>query len=221
MVLGARSRGAIPALPAALAIGATGLALSGCGGGARADAGEPSRTFNLAIVRQRFPAKQTIARPTELELQVRNDGSGTVPDVAVSVDSLNYASSHPGLADRSRPVWAIEQGPGPIAKPPVETQEVSVPGGAQTAYVNTWALGPLPAGQTRTFTWKLVPIKPGVHVVHFSFAAGLAGKARAALAGGGGAVQGAFTVDIAGKPPRSVVDPQTGRVQTGSAPAAP
>jgi len=209
-----------PAPAALLAAPAIALLLAACGGGKRQDAGEPSRTFNLAIVRQSFPAKQTIARPAELELQVRNDGSATVPNVAVSVNSFNYLSSHPGLADRSKPIWAIEQGPGAVAKPPVETQEVSTPGGAQSAYVNTWALGPLPAGQTRTITWKVVPVRAGVHVVHFSIAAGLAGKARAALSAGG-PVGGTFTVDIAGKAASSFVNPRTGRVETGAGPAVP
>jgi len=127
---------------------------TGCGGGSRQDAGEKSASYDVEVVRASFPKAQAVARPATLELQVRNSGSNNVPNLAVSLDSLNYRSNFAGLADASRPVWAIEQGPGAVAKPPVESQEVSLPGGAGTAYVSTWALGPLPAGRTQTFTWR-------------------------------------------------------------------
>jgi hypothetical protein len=153
-------------------------------------------------------------------LLVRNTGTVLVPNVAITVDSFNYVSSYPELAARNRPVWAIERGPGAIAKPPVESQEVSPPGSGQTAYVNTWALGALAAGQTRTFSWRVVPVKPGAHTVHFRVAAGLSGRARAQLASGG-PVQGQFAVDIAPAPPTTYVDPATGRVLEGTAPKNP
>jgi hypothetical protein len=114
----------------------------------------------------------------------------------------------------------IERGPGAVARPPVETQEVSQPGSAQTAYVNTWALGPLAPGQTQTFRWIVTPVKPGVHVVHFAVAAGLSGKAKATLPSGG-AAQGRFLVAVAGRPPVTYVDPRTGKVRIGTAPRVP
>lgn len=192
------------------------LLLAGCGGGSRQDAGEKSATYQMKVLAASFPARQSVARPTRMTLLVRNTGSSTVPNVAITVDSFNYTSDYPGLAADKRPVWAIEQGPGPIARPPVETQEVSTPGGAETAYVNTWALGPLPAGGTRLFSWKVVPVKPGLHTVTYTVAAGLAGKARARLASGG-AVAGRFNVEIAGAPAVTHVDPLTGRVVDGPA----
>jgi len=192
------------------------LLLAGCGSGTRQDAAEKSATYQMKVLAASFPARQSIARPTRMSLLVRNTGSSTVPNVAITVDSFNYASDYPALAANKRPVWAIEQGPGPIAKPPVETQEVSTPGGAQTAYVNTWALGPLPAGGTRLFTWKVIPVKPGAHTVTYTVAAGLAGKARAQLASGG-PVAGRFNVEIAGAPAVTHVDPITGKVVNGTA----
>ena len=202
--------------PGALAAGAVaGLLLAGCGGGSRQDAGEKSATYQMKVVAASFPAKQSIARPTVMSLLVRNTGSSTVPNVAITVDSFNYASNYPDLADDKRPIWAIEQGPGAIAKPPVQTQEISPPGGGQTAYVNTWALGPLPAGRAQLFTWKVVPVKAGAHTVTYTVAAGLGGQARAQLSSGG-AVAGSFKVQIAGKPPLSYVDPKTGRVAPGT-----
>jgi hypothetical protein len=102
----------------------------------------------------------------------------------------------------------------------VQSQDVSTPGSGQTAYVNTWALGPLAPGQTQTFSWLVVAVKPGAHTVRFAVAAGLAGHARAALSSGG-AVQGRFAVDSAPAPPTTHVDPSTGKVLAGAFPASP
>ncbi|HYM55229.1 MAG TPA: hypothetical protein VES97_07685 [Solirubrobacteraceae bacterium] len=201
-------------------LSASALLVGACGGAARQDAREPAGTFDMKLVRASFPARQSIARPARLELQVRNTGSRTVPNVAATLDSLLYTEHFPELAADKRPVWSIEQGPGAIAKPPVESQEVSQPGGGQTAYVNTWALGPLAPGQTRTFRWKVVPVKPGAHTVHFRVAAGLAGKAKAQTASGA-VVGGQFVVDVEPAPPSTHVDPATGRVAQGAEPASP
>jgi len=193
------------------------LALAGCGGGTAQDHDEPAANFTMKVLRASFPAKQSIAKPTQFEVQVQNTGARAVPDVAVTVDSFNYTSNYPRLAADKRPAWAIERGPGPIAKPAVNTQEVSQLGGGQTAYLNTWALGRLAPGQTQTYIWHVVPLKPGTHTVHYSVAAGLAGKAKAVLASGA-AVQGQFTVDVAAAPAATHVDPNTGLVVSGAAP---
>jgi hypothetical protein len=197
-----------------------GVLLTGCGGGASQNAHEPSGSFQLQVLHASFPAQQAVARPSVFELQVRNSGAHTVPNVAVTVDSFNYASTYTGLSADKRPIWAIEQGPGTVAKAPVNSQEVSTPGGGQTAYVNTWALGALAPGQTQTFTWHVVPVKAGTHTVSYSVAAGLAGKSKAVLASGG-PVQGHFTVDIASAPPTTHVDPDTGRIVPGALPTSP
>lgn len=203
-----------------LALAACAALAGGCGGGKRQDAGEPARTFEMKIVRASFPARQYVARPTLLELQVRNTGSRTVPNVAVTIDSLSYTENFPELAANKRPVWAIERGPGAIAVPPVETQEVSTPGSGQTAYVNTWALGRLAAGRTQTFRWLLAPVKPGAHTVNYRIAAGLAGKSKVRLIAGT-QVAGRFAVYVAPAPPLTHVDPNSGRVVAGAAPATP
>jgi hypothetical protein len=219
-----RAGGIGPRWTAALALACAGCALlaSGCGGGTRQDAHEAAGTFQLKVLRASFPAKQAVARPTKLELQVSNTGSRTVPNVAVTLDSLNYTEHFPELAANKRPVWAIERGPGAIASPPVESQEVSPPGGGQTVYVNTWALGRLAPGATQSFVWSVVPVKPGAHTVHFTVAAGLAGKARAvADLSTGAAVQGTFAVTVAPAPATTHVDPNTGRVVVGAFPATP
>lgn len=194
------------------ALGA-GALLAACGGGGRLDAREPNRSFPMSVVRASFPSAQAVARPTALELEVKNTGSRTVPKVAVTVDSFDYTSTYPGNDATKRPIWAIERGPGPKAEPPVETEEVSIPGGAQTAYVNTWALGRLGPGQTQTFVWKLVPVKPGTYTVAYRLAAGLAGRARAVPSSG--SLKGSFTVEVAKAPPKEHVNPATGKLAPG------
>jgi hypothetical protein len=194
------------------------LLAAGCGG-TRQDAHEAKATFAVQIVRALFPAHQSIARQTGLVLQVRNRSLGTVPNVAVTIDSFAYTSDYPNLAYNKRPIWVIEEGPGAIPKRPVESQAVSPPGGGQTAYVNTWALGPLAPRQTKTFLWRVVPVKAGTYTVHYTVAAGLAGNARARLLGGGASI-GHFTVDIAPRPPATHVDPETGQVVPGAYPTS-
>jgi hypothetical protein len=192
------------------------LLLSGCGGGGtRQDANEPKGTFAIKVVRASFPAQQSVASQTRMILQVRNTGTETVPNVAVSIDSFAYTSDFPELASNKRPIWVVETGPGEIPKRPVESQAISPPGGGQTAYVNTWALGPLAPGRTGTFVWRVVPVKSGRYTVHYTVAAGLSGRARAQLAHGGPAV-GRFTAEIAPRPPATHVDPETGEVAPGA-----
>jgi hypothetical protein len=191
-----------------------GLIAAGCGSGARQDAREPKATFTLTVVHAAFPPRQSIARPTSLVLTVRNASTRTAPNVAVTLDSFYYTSHFPELAANKRPVWVVERGPGAIPSLPVESEAVSPPGGGQTAYVNTWALGPLAPGGTRTFLWRVVPVKGGVHTVDYAVAAGLAGTAKAELPSGGPVV-GRFAVHIAPVPPARHVNPNTGQVVPG------
>ncbi len=188
--------------------------LAGCGGGSRQDAHEPEATYRMRVARVSFPRLQAVARPVKLEIVIRNVSARAVPRVAVTVDSLTYNSRYAALADPRRPIWVIERGPGAIAKPPVESQEVSIPGGAQTAATKTWALPTsLPAGHATRFVWDLVPVKPGTYTIHFVYAAGLSGKSKARLVAG--SQRGAITVHITGKPPATHVNPETGKVEPG------
>ncbi|HEX9482084.1 MAG TPA: hypothetical protein VF927_08295 [Solirubrobacteraceae bacterium] len=215
----ASARGVPRAPLALLALAAAAVPLAGCGGGVPATAGEPAHTFPVKVAVASFPAKQSVSTPERLRITVQNPGDRTIPNVAVTVDSFNYASNYAGLAANKRPVWAIEQGPGRPARPPVETQEVSTPGGGQTAYVNTWALGALSPRRQTTFVWHVVPLKSGSYTVHYSVAAGLAGKSKALLASGGPA-SGQFAVQIAGAPAITRVEPN-GKVVTGAYPPSP
>jgi len=173
------------------ALAATTLALAGCGGGERQDANEASGTFALEVVDATFPQDQSLAAASEMKITVRNADSKAVPVVAVTVDSFSKDSDQAGLADPSRPVWVIDR----------------EPVGGETAYTNTWALGSLAAGQTRTFSWKVTPVQSGTHTVKYKVAAGLDGKAKTASD-----LAGDFTVDIDDAPAQARVDPETGDV---------
>ena len=96
-------------------------------------------------------------RPRSM-LTVRNSGTRTVPNVAVTLDSFEYTSNFPELAADKRPIWVDRTGPGddPIAAR--GDRGVSPPGGGQTAYVEHLGARPARARQaTRTFRWQVVP----------------------------------------------------------------
>ncbi|MEA2382946.1 MAG: hypothetical protein QOH72_2917 [Solirubrobacteraceae bacterium] len=179
---------------AALAV----LGAAGCGGGARQDAAEPAGTYRVAIVRASFPARQRLAAPARLVVEVRNTGKATMPNVAVTVDSFSARSDRPDLADAERPVWIIDR----------------PPAGSTTAYTNTWALGRMLAGETKRFVWRVTPVATGTHRVRFRVAAGLAGRAKAVLSGDR-VPEREFTVRISSRPVRARVDPETGAVVHG------
>jgi hypothetical protein len=172
-----------------------GLAVAGCGGGQRQDADEPSGTFRVDVVRASFPTKQRLAKSERMVITIRNSGSKTVPDLAVTVSSFASRSEQAGLADPSRAVWIVDDGPR----------------GGDTAYVNTWALGSLGPGKIRRFVWRVTAVQPGTHTVKWQVAAGLNGKAKAAM-NGNRAPEGTFTVDVSDRPAQSRVDPATGKV---------
>lgn len=168
----------------------------GCGGGERQDANEPSGSFAVEVAKADFPAQQTLAEPTELRIRVKNTDSKALPNVAVTVDSFSKKSDQPGLADPQRPVWIVDEGPV----------------GGETAFVNTWALGKLEPGQSKTFTWKVTAMQAGTQKVSYKVSPGLDGKATPADSG---KVNGSFTVNISRRPAQASVDPETGAVIRG------
>jgi hypothetical protein len=203
------------------------LALAACGSGARQDAQEPKGRFPVAISTASFPAAQTLSQHTHLVIAVRNAGSKTIPDIAVTICNVTCAFpapkgegstaqafgqdvEQPYLANPSRPIWVIDSAPGACKYSCAQGGQ----GSAVTSYTNTWALGPLRAGQTVRFDWALTAVSAGKHTVAWEVAAGLNGRARA-IAGDGGKPQGSFAVDIGAKPPQSYVNNNGQIVTTG------
>ena len=178
-----------------MALGVVALT-AGCGGGnARQDADEPRGTWNVEVVEAEFPSSQRLARQETMRIRVRNADDRAVPNVAVTVEGFSRRSEQPGLADPTRPVWILDNGPR----------------GGTTAYTNTWALGTIPPGGEKTFEWRATPVRAGTHRLTYRVAAGLDGKAKAQLEGGE-APEGSFSVNVDRKPARSRVDPDTGDV---------
>jgi hypothetical protein len=205
-------------VPTVLLLGVCGTLASvlaaGCGESRPRDASEPRGTFTVQVAQASFPLRQSVARPEQLVLDVRNTGARALPNVTVAVTSFDYLSDYPNLASRRRPVWVVDAGPGRAADPPVETVQTDPPGGGTTANYNIWALGPLAPGATRSFVWHVTPVKPGLHNVSYRVYAGLDGKAQAQLADGAPPA-GSFAVDVAGRPPPVHVNPATGKVAQG------
>jgi hypothetical protein len=200
----ARGRGAVP--PAAMGVLAA-LAVAGCGGQAQ-DAGEPSGHFHVRVVGASFPTHQAISKPAVMRIRVTNADHRALPDVAVTVQTHPKArgggateafgasdTQDTSLAADARPIWVVDV----------------QPKGGETALTNTWSAGALQPGETRTFVWHLVPVKPGAYTVSYAVAPGLYAKARPAR---GERTRGTFAVRISGNPVPASIGPN-GQVVRG------
>ena len=189
----------------------TTVLVAGCGSGPRQDADEPSGSYKLEVAAAKFPASQSIAQDSRMIVTVRNDDTKAAPNVAVTVETDSSKAGQgtvafgqrvddSRLSDNERPVWIVNEGP---------------PGG-DSAATNTWALGRLGAGETKTFTWKVTAVEAGSYTLRYRISPGLAGKAKLAS---GGRTDGLFKVTIDDKPVPARVD-DDGNVVRGEAPGA-
>jgi hypothetical protein len=176
--------------------------LGACGSGERQDENEPEGNFRVEIVDAEFPEKQKLAKRSELVITVRNAGEKTVPNIAVTVDGFDIDTGNTALADPSRPVFVINGQPRQIGG--FAESKDAAPEGGETAYVNTWALGPLESGEEETFRWSVTAVRPGPYRIEYRVAAGLDGKAKAVGTGGTRPV-GIFVGEIDDTPPDSRV----------------
>jgi len=210
-----------------------GLLGTGCGSGERLDAREPSGRFTVQITTASFPASQRLSEHTHLVLAVHNLSGRTLPDVAVTICNVTCAFPAPagqgtsaaafsenlqmaGLARPSRPVWVLDNPPGPcnFGCEASSDSGAGSPGGAATAYSNTWALGQLPPGRTAKFDFGVTAVKPGRQVLAWEVAAGLNGKAKAVLPDGS-LPHGTFAVTILRAPLQTYVN-NNGQVVTAA-----
>jgi len=181
----------------ALCVVAVGVA--GCGGGERQDENEPEGNFPVEVVEAKFPENQKLAKSSELVVTLRNAGQETIPNIALTVNGLDERKQDADLADPSRPVFAINGVQVEIAGFP-EAKDAS-PRGCDTAFVNTWACGPLRPNEQKTFRWSVTAVRAGEFSVDWRVAAGLDGKAKAVAAGGGPAPRGQFSGTISNEAP--------------------
>jgi hypothetical protein len=177
------------------------LGVAACGG-QRQDANEPKGNFQVQVLKASFPGKQTLAKRSDLVIKVRNSGSKTVPNIALTVNGFEERRNNPQLADPNRPVFVINGVPKNIGGFP-ESKDASPPG-CDTAYVNTWACGPLDVGKTKTFTWSVTAARAGPYRISYLVAAGLNGKAKAVDANGKQPT-GGFAGTISNTPPQTRV----------------
>ncbi len=158
------------------------LALGGCGGGERQDKNEPEGRFKVEVVKAEFPSKQKLAKRSNLVITVKNaETERTIPNIAVTVRGFDVKLDNEQLADPKRPQFVINGVPKDIGTFP-ESKEAA-PEGGETAYVDTWALGPLKAGEEKTFKWSVTAVRPGPYKLRYRVAAGLDGKAKAVALG--------------------------------------
>jgi hypothetical protein len=175
------------------------LAVAGCGGGERQDENEPEGKFPVEVMTAKFPEDQKLAKSSDLVVTVRNAGSKRIPNIAVTVDGFDRRTSAADVADAKRPVFALNGVQVEIAGFP-EAKDAS-PRGCDTAYVNTWACGPLAPNEQKTFRWSVTAVQAGDFTVSWRVAAGLDGKAKAVAAGGGPAPRGSFSGSISDAAP--------------------
>jgi hypothetical protein len=196
-----------PALEARRALGILGsvsaaATLAACGAQPRQDENEPKGNFKVEVTHASFPEQQKLAKRSNLLIRVRNAGNKTIPDLAVTVTGFDRRSTAQDLADPSRPVFVVNGRPESIGGLPEAKEDA--PKGGETAFVGTWALGPVKPGGEKTFKWGVTAVKAGPFRVKYTVSAGLDGKARAVVAGGGRPV-GSFAGTVSDKPPQSRV----------------
>lgn len=168
------------------------VALGGCGDDERSD--EPTGSYSVAVERVAFPARQRLAQRSSFVLRVRNAGDRAIPDLVVTLRGFSDEQGADRTA-RRRDVWIVD---GP-------------PAGATTAIEDTWSAGALRAGATRTLRWIVTPVVAGTFRLRYAIAPGLSGSGRARIAGGRRAA-GTLPVRVFDTPPKTRVDPRSGRV---------
>ena len=164
-------------------LAALAVALSACGQD-RQDENEAEGKYKVDVVSASFPGRQHLADEATLRIKIQNKDSREIPNLAVTVDGFGQRRENVGLADPERPVWLVNEGPY----------------NSNSALTNTWTVGPVPAGQTRTLDWKVTAVRAGTYSVRYRVAAGIDGKAIAESFDGSGAAKGSFIARITRAP---------------------
>jgi hypothetical protein len=205
--------------------------VSACGGGQRQDATEPSADFPVQVTKAKFSNHQRLAETNDLELAIKNVGKQTIPDLAVTIytvetngsgsvrlkagvaatgsgqGSFNIRLDNPNLADPNRPAWVLENEYPKLLDPPrvtVAHLSKAPPAGALAAQTDTFQFGALPSGEQRDIVWRVTAVRAGTYTVHYEVAAGLQGKAKAVTANGS-PVKDEFVATITSKSPQTCV----------------
>jgi hypothetical protein len=216
-----RLRGATKRIAAGMAALALTWTVSACGGGERQDVTEPSGEFPVQVVKERFPARQQLVETSNIELDIKNIGDQTIPDLAVAIHTTPASAAtneakprrafdvrldQPGLADPNRPVWILEHDYPKLITPGVSLKKIAAApsGGASAAQTDTFQFGAVRPGESKDIVWRVTPVRAGTYTIHYEVAAGLQGKAKAVTAGGT-SVKGELAATITTKTPRTCV----------------
>jgi hypothetical protein len=177
--------------------------MAGCGAGERQDENEPEGSFAVQILDASFPKQQRLAERSDLVITVRNAGRKTIPNIAVTVYGLDTKRRNPELADPDRPRFAVNGVPVSIGGFPDAREDT--PLGCDTAYVDTWACGPLRPDAEKEFRWSVTPVVAGPFMIDYRVSAGLDGKARAVTAARGESAGGSISGIVSAAPPQTRV----------------
>jgi len=236
-----RLRGPGARIAAGIAAVSLAAGIAACGGGQRQDATGPSGNFPVDVTKAKFANHQKLAETNYLQLAIRNAGDRTVPELAVTINtvgegqpnikspsystgsgqgSFNIRVDDPNLAFPFRPVWILEEAYPKVIKPGQSLKQLSKTptSGAASAATDTFQFGSLAPGESKDIAWRVTPVRTGTYTIRYQVSASLTGKAKA-VTPDGGPVRGEFVATISGKPSQSCVT-GTGKVTTDCGPAA-
>jgi hypothetical protein len=222
-----RLRGPEATIATGIATVVLSVGIAACGGGQRQDATEPSGNFAVQVTKAKFPNHQRLAETSDLQLEIQNAGTETIPDLAVTINtvaegqpnlkspatstgsgqgSFNIRVDEPNLASPFRPVWILEQDYPKLitAKYSLAKLEQAPTAGASAAQTDTFQFGPVKPDESRNIAWRVTPVRAGTYTVHYEVSASLTGKAKA-VTPDGSPVRGEFVATISAKPPQTCV----------------
>jgi hypothetical protein len=209
------------------------IAVAGCGSGSPQNAKAPSGRFPVQVTAS-FPAAQRLAEHTHMVIKVTNTGTKPIPDVSVTICNITctypappgegtsvsafstcvgppgqaclQAAQSEGVANRSRPVWVVEENPGVCRGAAGYSCENGGAGADAAADANTWQRGsPLKPGGTAVFNWFVTAVNPGSYTVAWEISGDLYGNAKAVLSNGS-IPRGSLPVTIARAPAETYVN---------------
>ena len=173
------------------AASAVALVVSACGSSTTTS--EPSGSFQVAVTRASFPARQRISANSDLVLAVKNTGNDALPQLTVTIwtgaGGVASSKAQNSFALLTHPIWLTVKG-----FPRVLGHGASA--GADDSATDSYVFGALAPGQTKAMVWRVAPVSAGAYTIHYAVAAGPQGDAKA-VTSGGAVVTGDFRVRIA------------------------
>jgi hypothetical protein len=209
------------------------IVLAGCGSGSPQNSKAPSGRFPVQVTAS-FPAAQRLAEHTQMVVRVTNTGRRAIPNISVTICNVTckypaipgegtsvapfatcvgapgpqclQAAQSMGVANRSRPVWVVEQTPGACTASGGYSCENGGAGADAADASNTWQRGsPLKPGGTAVFEWKLAAVNPGSYTVAWEVSGDLYGNAKTVLSNGS-IPRGTIPVTISRAPAQTYVN---------------